>query len=567
MTNFKKWVSLLMACSMLLSLAACGGSSSSSDSNSGDSSDSATATEESSTGSAAEEAATSVADGMSTSTDDVGVVTVTTASDDSFTRKTAEGTLTVGTMTSAADSLDPALTEGIGCFPVFDQLFKFDENGELVGELVESWEYLDEENTQLQLKIHEGVMFSNGEEMTAEDVIYSLDRFDDVGSSYTYWADINFDESYIVDDYTLVLVCDSANVALTSKMTTFRGSVVCKSWAESASDEDWWDSAVGSGPYVCTENTSGSQSVFTAREDYWQGTPEYSTITVKYYTEQTTMMVDYENGVLDVCYDLNASNINRVMNGDVSNSTLNLDPNTLTWTIYLPQKSEDSPMNNELFRKAFVEALDMEGLGIAVADDLATVADSIITAASKMNTTDSYQHVYDPEQAAADLEAAGYQPGEVTLTVTIEGGSGYKEIAEAVQAYEAEIGINVEISEADIPTLIGRLMGCEDDFCFNKLADIIADAETYYDFNSDASTALQVSYSDETFNNDCLEARKVADRDARADLYSEAWQSLYDQYYVIPCFNVYYGYICRDYITDCSMIQYNYIDVTRITSK
>jgi peptide/nickel transport system substrate-binding protein len=504
---------------------------------------------------------------MSTSTDDVGVVTVTTASDDSFTRKTAEGTLTVGTMTSAADSLDPALTEGIGCFPVFDQLFKFDENGELVGELVESWEYLDEENTQLQLKIHEGVMFSNGEEMTAEDVIYSLDRFDDVGSSYTYWADINFDESYIVDDYTLVLVCDSANVALTSKMTTFRGSVVCKSWAESASDEDWWDSAVGSGPYVCTENTSGSQSVFTAREDYWQGTPEYSTITVKYYTEQTTMMVDYENGVLDVCYDLNASNINRVMNGDVSNSTLNLDPNTLTWTIYLPQKSEDSPMNNELFRKAFVEALDMEGLGIAVADDLATVADSIITAASKMNTTDSYQHVYDPEQAAADLEAAGYQPGEVTLTVTIEGGSGYKEIAEAVQAYEAEIGINVEISEADIPTLIGRLMGCEDDFCFNKLADIIADAETYYDFNSDASTALQVSYSDETFNNDCLEARKVADRDARADLYSEAWQSLYDQYYVIPCFNVYYGYICRDYITDCSMIQYNYIDVTRITSK
>lgn len=567
MTNFKKWVSLLMACSMLLSLAACGGSSSSSDSNSGDSSDSATATEESSTGSAAEEAATSVADGMSTSTNDVGVVTVTTASDDSFTRKTAEGTLTVGTMTSAADSLDPALTEGVGCFPVFDQLFKFDENGELVGELVESWEYLDEENTQLQLKIHEGVMFSNGEEMTAEDVIYSLDRFDDVGSSYTYWADINFDESYIVDDYTLVLVCDSANVALTSKMTTFRGSVVCKSWAESASDEDWWDSAVGSGPYVCTENTSGSQSVFTAREDYWQGTPEYSTITVKYYTEQTTMMVDYENGVLDVCYDLNASNINRVMNGDVSNSTLNLDPNTLTWTIYLPQKSEDSPMNNELFRKAFVEALDMEGLGIAVADDLATVADSIITAASKMNTTDSYQHVYDPEQAAADLEAAGYQPGEVTLTVTIEGGSGYKEIAEAVQAYEAEIGINVEISEADIPTLIGRLMGCEDDFCFNKLADIIADAETYYDFNSDASTALQVSYSDETFNNDCLEARKVADRDARADLYSEAWQSLYDQYYVIPCFNVYYGYICRDYITDGSMIQYNYIDVTRITSK
>ena len=410
-------------------------------------------------------------------------------------------------------------------------------------------------------------MFSNGEEMTVEDVLYSLDRFDDVGSSYTYWSDIDFDQSYAVDDYTVVLVCKTANSALLSKMTTFRGSVVCKSWAETASDEDWWDSAVGSGPYVCTENTSGSQSVFTAREDYWQGTPEFSTITVKYYTEQTTMMVDYENGVIDCCYDLNANNIARVMDGEVSNSTLKLDPNTLTWTIYIPQKSTDSPMNNELVRKAFVEALDMEGLGIAVADNLATVADSIITEASHMNTTDSFNHVYDPEQAKADLEAAGYEPGEITLSVTIEGGSGYSEIAEAVQAYEAEIGINVEISEADIPTVIDRLMNCEDDFCFNKLADIIADPDTYYDFNADYSTATQVSYSDPTFNNNCQEARTVADRDERAALYSEAWQSLYDQNYVVPCFNVYYGYICRDYITDCSMIQYNYIDVTRITAQ
>ena len=558
MKNIKRFMCLLLSAAMVIALAACGNNSNPAPSSSpADGSGSA----------AAADPAVNAAEGLTTETDENGVITVTTASDESFARSTAEGTLTIGTMTSAADSMDPALSESIGPFAVFDQLFRFDENGELVGELVEEWEYLDEENTQLQLKIHEGVMFSNGEEMTAEDVLYSLDRFDDVGSSYTYWADINYEESYIVDDYTLVLVSNSANVALPSKMTTFRGSVVCKSWAETASDEDWWDSAVGSGPYVCTENTSGSQSVFTAREDYWQGAPEFSTITVKYYTEQTTMMIDYENGVIDCCYDLNANNIARVMNGEVSNSTLKLDPNTLTWTIYLPQKSADSPMNNELFRKAFVEALDMEGLGIAVADNLATVADSVITAASHMNTTDSFNHVYDPEQAKADLEAAGYEPGEVTLSVTIEGGSGYKEIAEAVEAYEAEVGINVEISEADIPTLIGRLMACEDDFCFNKLADLIADAETYYDFNSDASTALQVSYSDETFNTSCQEARTIADRDARAELYSAAWQSLYDQYYVIPCFNVYYGYICRDYITNSSMIQYNYIDVTRITAK
>ena len=568
MKKLKQLLCLLLALAMVFALASCGNSSSPAPS--GDSTNAAAPSDDAPAaepGNAASEAATNVAEGVTTTVNDVGAVTIQTPASDAFTRKTAEGTLTVGTMTNAAGNLDPALTEGPGCFAVFDQLFGVDRDGNIVGELVESWQYLDEENTQLELKLHEGVKFSNGEELTAEDVLYSLDRFDDVGSSYTYWAGIDFDQSYAADDYTVVLVTPTTNVSLISYMATFRGSVVCKSWAESASDEDWWDSAVGSGPYLCTENTSGSQSVFTARDDYWQGTPEFSTITIKYYTEQTTMMVDYQNGVIDVCYDLSASNIARVRNGEVSNSTLVLDPNPMTWTILIAQKKADSPMTNDLFRKAFVEALDMEGLGIAVADDLFSVADSVITAASHMETTDHFEHVYDPEQAKADLEASGYKPGEVTLTVTIEGGAGYKEIAEAVQAYEAEIGIKVEIYEADIPTLIGNLMAGADDFCFNKLADQIGDPDNYYDFLADYSTALQCSYSDPTFNENSLKARTIADRAERAELYSAAWQSVYDQYYVVPAFNVYFGCLSRDYIKDATMPNYNYIDVVRITAE
>lgn len=173
MKNFKRLLCLLLSAAMVIALAACGNNANAPASGNG-----------SSTGSNdAANAATNVAEGVTTETGEDGVITITTPTSDTFTRSTAEGTLTVGTMTSAADSLDPALTEGIGPFAVFDQLFTFDENGELTGELVEDWQYLDEANTQLQLKIHQGVMFSNGEEMTVEDVLYSLDRFDDVGSS------------------------------------------------------------------------------------------------------------------------------------------------------------------------------------------------------------------------------------------------------------------------------------------------------------------------------------------------------------------------------------------------
>lgn len=566
MKRIRNVLCLLLAIMMTLTMAACGNSTTA-DKSGGESIDQQTASETADTAKTEETESIQAAEGVTRTEGENGRVTLTTASDPSFSRKTKEGTLTVGTLTNDADSLDPALTDGLGCFAVFDQLFRVDEDGSIVGELVEQWEYLDEEKTQLQLKLYEGILFSNGEEMNAEDILYSLDRFDDVGSAYTYWAGIDFEQSYTVDDYTVVLVIPEPNVSLLAYMTTFRASIVSKDWAENAEDADWWKDAVGSGPYICTENTSGSQSVFTAREDYWLGAPEYETITIKYYTEQTTMMIDFENGALDCCYDLNAGNITRVQNNEVSNSTLVLDPNPQTWVLFLPQKKADTPMNNELFRKAFIEAIDMEGIGIAVAGDLASVADTFITAASNMDTDDCFNHVYDPKQAKADLAAAGYEPGEVTLTVTIPGASGYAELAETIQAYESEIGINVEITSADIPTVVDHLQNCTDDFLINTVTDIIGDPDGYYDFNADTSTALQASYSDEVFNANCLAARKTADTEERAALYSEAWQSLYDQYYVIPCFNVYYGVLSRDYIDSAIMSSYDYIDVTRVTSK
>lgn len=70
-------------------------------------------------------------------------------------------------------------------------------------------------------------------------------------------------------------------MGLANYLTTRYASVLCKSYAESCSDEDFWDKPVGTGPYECKENVSGSHSTYTAKADYWGETPEISTITTR----------------------------------------------------------------------------------------------------------------------------------------------------------------------------------------------------------------------------------------------------------------------------------------------
>ena len=57
---------------------------------------------------------------------------------------------------------------------VYDRLFQFDENGEIQPMLVESYE--QPSDTEFIFKIHEGVKFHNGDELKADNVVWSLNR-------------------------------------------------------------------------------------------------------------------------------------------------------------------------------------------------------------------------------------------------------------------------------------------------------------------------------------------------------------------------------------------------------
>lgn len=107
-------------------------------------------------------------------------------------------------------SLDPQVGKEMrACIvsqQIFDTLVQWDEEGgvgsKVVPALAESWEYLDD-NT-LQLKLRQDVKFHNGEQMTADDVVYSIERT--MHSEFTGYHATAIDHVDKIDDYTVNIV-------------------------------------------------------------------------------------------------------------------------------------------------------------------------------------------------------------------------------------------------------------------------------------------------------------------------------------------------------------------------
>lgn len=95
-------------------------------------------------------------------------------------------------------------TERYQCKMVFESLLQFDpDSGEYQPMLAKSYEYLDD--LTLKFTLRDDVYFTNGHHMTAEDVFYSLKEVWATGTMASYFDCNDWENSYVEDDYTLVL--------------------------------------------------------------------------------------------------------------------------------------------------------------------------------------------------------------------------------------------------------------------------------------------------------------------------------------------------------------------------
>lgn len=441
-------------------------------------------------------------------------------------------TLTVGTLDSA-DGYDPTTNAncGLGLPLVYDTVLIADYiTGEIKPYLASSFGFTDD--LTFVMEIRDDVYFSNGEKMKPSDVMYSLSRFVFENTQFeTGFENINYDTSTI-DGNTITLKLYETDPDLIYYLSNDRwASVVCESYVKSTGADAFWDAPVGTGAYTCVENIAGSHSTYARKDNYWGEMPQAGTITVRYYSELTTMMVDFENKVLDIVLDVGSAEYDLANGGAYGDALTKQMPTYDILSVAMPQYIE--AFNDIRVRQAIALGLDVESITKTVFGSLGTVADSCMIKGIAFYTPIRVNE-HNPEKAKQLLAEAGFGPGDLEFLMLFPGMPSNVMAGTIVQSQLAEIGVNLKVESGDFATIIPRLMANECELGLYGTGGGTSSPSRIMILLSETGTNGMVRNTDPEFNSYISEARTSIDPTTRAKAFENAQRWCADNYWYIP---------------------------------
>lgn len=323
-------------------------------------------------------------------------------------------------------TLDPHKTSGTGNerfvqYQFYESLFRVENfEGSPVSEvnnaLCESYEYVDDANTVLQIHIRKGIKFHCGEELSADQVVYSLERAKACGYSSVITNFIDHVEK--TDDYTL-------NIHLTQPY----GAIL---------------RVLGTGPYVLDEWIAGDHISFHAFKDYWRGEAAITNGKFVVITDNNASLIAMENGEVDITQTLSGSDLPLIeANPDLAlkfSDTLCAGGRCILFNTEDPS----GVFSDVRMRKAVAYAIDRQAIIDLAYDGIGEPALLTMIETMPEYPTDWEGIPYDPAKAKQLVIDAGYPDGVTVKIPTIDSAI-YSKATIALQDQLAEVGITLEI--------------------------------------------------------------------------------------------------------------------------
>jgi len=424
------------------------------------------------------------------------------------------------------------------CSLVYDQLFYIDtETKEPYSKILSDWKYVDDLTFVMTLK--PGITFTNGDEATADDLLFSVTNHFLRGSVFaSFLGPIDLENSVTDGKYTVTL-----------KWTEpwgpgLYGTILylySKKWSEQVGWDslEWYSNPNGTGPFKCTEYVNDDHMVLELKDNYWNAANEKFDVNkwiIKFYPDSSTMYMALEKGDIAMCAVMNNSDYQRWKTEQTENVGMKIAQSGDVYTFYV------GPTCNEVFndinvRKALAYGIDWAAIGKMMMGDLYVPATSILVSDSPYyKNVGSYQ--YDPEKAKQILADAGYKPGDIKIYDYEMSGAANKNLAEAIQYYCQQLGIEVTIEFGDVPSALAKWMepGGSDIGWFASIFGI-PDREPHKSLGNFYIPGFRWQLaSDQKAIDMCLQALKTIDKTERIKLYHEVQQYVHDNFLIFPAY-------------------------------
>lgn len=329
---------------------------------------------------------------------------------------------------------------------IYDPLMHMNPDGTQEPEprIAESYE-ISEDGLDYTFKIRQDAVFHDGTPVTAEDVVFSIERYKSSeyqGSQISMLAGVE-----AVDETTVVCHLDTPYAPFLQGICS--PYIFPKAYYE-AGEETFASAPIGSGPYKFVSHTATS-IVLEANEDYYRGAPAIKNLTFEIIPDTATMAIALQTGEISFA-EIDASVLPQLE----ANPMIAISEVPTSAFAYISMNTEKAPFDNVLVRQAVNYAVNRENL-VAVCYEGKAEANSSICAPNRFGySEDMMQYTYDPEKAKELLAEAGIEtPYDLGSILVAEQ---YSNMATVIQNDLKAVGLECKIDVREFNSYIGELV-------------------------------------------------------------------------------------------------------------
>jgi peptide/nickel transport system substrate-binding protein len=422
---------------------------------------------------------------------------------------------------------------------------------ETIPGLAESWEGSDDGLTYTYT-LREGLLWSDGEPLTAEDIAWNINTGRDQGWDNMLSTVGNLDAT-VIDDRTVQITSSVPD----PKLPTMDVYLVPKHiWEPIATDYDaatQYDAldGVGSGPFVVSDFRKGQSVTMIANPNYWgyEGDePPIDQVIFQLFENPDAMVAALQQGELDAIHGFPASSA-EALEADpdievVAGQQGGFDEIAINGGAI---EGQPHPALLDLeVRRAINFAIDKEAVIEDLWFDLASPVETMSPSADPKwlpEIPEEDQFSYDPDRANQILDDAGYLDSDgdgirempdgtnpIVLRHAVNtDGDNAASIGDLFKGWMEDIGIGVELASYDQDALFGVIIeGTYDTFFWGWTPFVDPDPMLSYFTEAELYNYNDANWTDPAYEQLYLEQKEELDPERRVEIVQEMLTILHD---------------------------------------
>lgn len=369
-----------------------------------------------------------------------------------------DGELRIALSSLGNEALDPMLGFMLNrtyLLMLYDSLVGMDDKGGLSTKtgLAESWE-MSADGMTWTFRLRKGVKFHNGDEITAEDVKFHLEKRVMGPAAISVYAGTlkkRLKSVDATDRYTVVMQTSVPSPTLALDLSSIQGvegMITPKSYIEEKGDKYFLQHPVGTGPYRFAEQVTGSYIALEAIDKHWRdGIPKYKKLLFLLAPQEASRVAMLKAGEADI---VEISSQQGTKLKEVGFNVFLKEGASILFLVY-NQQWDQGPLRDKRVREALILAINREEILKALFLGNGKVIGEAPTGSWGLGYENLPGRPYDIERAKRLLTEAGYPNGfDFDIYSYPHGGiSEWPDVITAVASYWSKVGVRARIIPTD----------------------------------------------------------------------------------------------------------------------